>query len=546
MPILVVIDDLDRLTPSELLEMLQLVKANGDFPNLVYLLVCDREIVEGHISEEMKAPEGRDYLEKIAQVAFDVPLIDRRSVHEILFKGLDTLLADIPVSKHFNQTRWGNIFYGGLEHYFGTLRQVNRFLSSLSFHISLFKGEDSFEVNVIDLIALEVLRVHEPELYRALPANKDLLTAVSDLGIGKSDKERQKLNAILNAVPPTRLEGARELIGRLFPPAQWAFGGSHCGVDFADSWYRELRVCSEDVFDRYFHLIVPKGDLSQAAVDRLLRATADRDALRQELNNLASKGLLKVAMDRLEAYKQEIPIGHAVPFVTAIFDVGDLLSMDDSGMIGIASAMHAQRIVLWYLKQEQDPLKRGVALGAAIEKTDGLNLPVRFTGLIDPNQQSGTPGEEFVPADVFQELKETCVRKIATRLNAGPLPNDLVKNLLGILYHWRAWAGPDGPTAFCESLIQTTDGLLQFLRAFVVCARGHALTDHVVTSDCYIRRSDIEAFLPFDMVETKVSSLASDAALSAEDQRAVSAFKDAAERRRTGKSDEGFVLKRTE
>jgi predicted KAP-like P-loop ATPase len=542
MPILVVVDDLDRLTPSQLLEMLQLVKANGDLPNLVYLLLCDRKIVEANISEAMKATGGREYLEKIVQIAFDVPLIDRKRVHAVLFEGLSTLLADVRFSKHFDQTRWGNIFYGGLEQYFGTLRQVNRFLSSLSFQTSLFKSEGSFEVNAMDLITLEALRMYEPDLYQALPASKGLLTTVGDFGMGRGDQERQKLNAILDTVPTTRREGARELIKRLFPPAEWAFGGSHYGSGFADSWYRELRVCSEDVFDRYFHFIVPKGDLSQAAVNRLLVATADRDALRGELNSLAGKNLLEVAMDRLEAYKQEIPIGHAVPFVTAMFDIGDQLSSDDVGILGMSSALHAQRIMLWYLKKEPDPLKRAAALKAAIEKTDGLNLPVRFTDFIEPSQQGDAPLEELVPAEALQRLKEICVAKMARTLNSRPLPDLLVKNLLGLLYHWRAWAGPDGPRALSEDLIQTPDGLLQFLRAFVVRARGHALTDHVVTSSFYIRRDDIEAFLPFDLVESKVNSLPKEARLSPEDERAVSAFRDAAERRRTGKSDDSFFL----
>jgi hypothetical protein len=58
-----------------------------------------------------------------------------------------------------------------------------------------------------------------------------------------------------------------------------------------------------------------------------------------------------------------------------------------------------------------------------------------------------------------------------------------------------------------------------------------------------MRRNDIEAFLPFDLVESKVNTLPADAVLSAEDERALSAFKEAAERRRAGKPDEGpFAL----
>jgi predicted KAP-like P-loop ATPase len=540
-PILVLIDDLDRLTPAELLEMFQLVKANGDFPNIVYLLLCDRPIVEKHIAEVIKGASGRDYLEKIVQVPFDVPVLDTKRVHEILFSDLNTLLSDAVISKNFNQTRWGNVFFGGLRQYFGTLRQVNRFVSSLSFHMSMFKADDSFEVNAIDLIALEALRVYEPTVYQALPENKRLLTGTSDFGRGRNDEERRKLAALLDNVPPERTEGVRELVKHLFPPAEWAFGGSHYGTDWTDVWYRELRVCSEDVFDRYFHFVLPRGELSQAAIDRLLAASGDRGAFRAELNVLAAKGLLEVAMDRLEAYKQQIPIAHAIPFVTAMFDSTDQLSSERTGMFELSPVMHAERIIFWYLKQEQDPARRGEILRAAIEHTDGLSLPLGFINLIDPNQGDRTSPEEFVPADVLQQLKDACVRKINSFLAAGQIPKDLS----GTLYCWRTWAGPDGPTAFCTAMIQTPAGLLQFLRAFVVCARSHALTDYVVTPHWYIRRRDIETFVPFDAVEDKVTALPADTALSPEDDRAVAAFKKAAERRRTGESDENpFAIHR--
>lgn len=302
-PIAVMVDDLDRLTPAELLEMLQLVKANGDFPNLIYLLLCDRPTVERNIQEAAKAASGREYLEKIVQIAFDVPLLDRKRLQQILFKGLDTLIADKAVSKHFNQTRWGNMFVGGLQHYFSTLRQVNRFLSTFSFHCALFKSGGAFEVNVIDLIALETLRVYEPDFYLALPKNKSLLTDVRDFGRGNRDEERQKVNALLEGVPAARSDAVRELIKHLFPPVEWVLGSSHYGTDWTERWSRELRVCSEDMFDRYFHFVLPPGDLSQGIIGRLMAATGDREALRLELEALASRDLLEIAMDRLEAYK---------------------------------------------------------------------------------------------------------------------------------------------------------------------------------------------------------------------------------------------------
>src|SRR5947209_1417636 len=90
-PILLILDGLDPRTPQELLEVFQLIKANADFPNIIYLTLCDRSIVEANIKEALNVP-GRDYLEKIVQVAFDVPMIDVERVRNVLFDRLNRLL----------------------------------------------------------------------------------------------------------------------------------------------------------------------------------------------------------------------------------------------------------------------------------------------------------------------------------------------------------------------------------------------------------------------------------------------------------------------
>src|SRR5258708_32230811 len=71
-PILVVIDDVDRLTADEVRLIFQLIKANADFPNLVYLALFQRDIVEKSL-EKVTSGSGKDFLEKIVQIGFDGP-----------------------------------------------------------------------------------------------------------------------------------------------------------------------------------------------------------------------------------------------------------------------------------------------------------------------------------------------------------------------------------------------------------------------------------------------------------------------------------------
>jgi predicted KAP-like P-loop ATPase len=70
---LVIIDDIDRLTPDEALLVFRLVKSVGRLPNVMYLLVFDRELAEKVVNERYPS-EGPHFLEKIIQASFELPL----------------------------------------------------------------------------------------------------------------------------------------------------------------------------------------------------------------------------------------------------------------------------------------------------------------------------------------------------------------------------------------------------------------------------------------------------------------------------------------
>ena len=135
-PILVVMDDFDRLAADEVRVVFQLIKANADFPNLVYLTLFQRDIVEKNL-EKLTSGSGKDFLEKIVQVGFDVPQVEQSKLQRVLFAGLNEPLADPKFSKNFNPGRWANLFPSGLAPYFRTLRDVYRYLGVLDARISL-------------------------------------------------------------------------------------------------------------------------------------------------------------------------------------------------------------------------------------------------------------------------------------------------------------------------------------------------------------------------------------------------------------------------
>lgn len=91
--ILVVIDDIDRLTSEEIRQVFRVVKAVADFPKVTYLMAFDKRVVASSL-QELQGGSGEDYLEKIVQVPFELPLVDRTSIRSFFSKGsIQFLLA---------------------------------------------------------------------------------------------------------------------------------------------------------------------------------------------------------------------------------------------------------------------------------------------------------------------------------------------------------------------------------------------------------------------------------------------------------------------
>jgi predicted KAP-like P-loop ATPase len=69
--LVIIIDDIDRLSTSEIKQIIKIVKNNANFPNTIYLLAFDREIIEKSLSVQ-QGVDGHCYLEKIVNFPYDL------------------------------------------------------------------------------------------------------------------------------------------------------------------------------------------------------------------------------------------------------------------------------------------------------------------------------------------------------------------------------------------------------------------------------------------------------------------------------------------
>ena len=119
------IDDIDRLSEEEIIAVFQLVKDLGDFPNAVYLLAFDYDVVVRALTE-VQHGSGREYLEKVIQVPFEIPTPNMNSIHEALFSKLNVILKNIPESR-WPKAAWAELFQYGIRNYIKSIRDVIRY-----------------------------------------------------------------------------------------------------------------------------------------------------------------------------------------------------------------------------------------------------------------------------------------------------------------------------------------------------------------------------------------------------------------------------------
>jgi predicted KAP-like P-loop ATPase len=72
---------------------------------VTYLLAFDREVAIKAIEAESGLP-GERYLEKIIQVPFHLPPIDKVALRRALFASLDEMLSSVPDKLGFDQGYW--------------------------------------------------------------------------------------------------------------------------------------------------------------------------------------------------------------------------------------------------------------------------------------------------------------------------------------------------------------------------------------------------------------------------------------------------------
>ena len=533
-PLLVVLDDLDRLGQPEIRLMLQVVKANADFPNIIYLLLAKRESLEKAL-DGIAAEKGAEYLEKIVQASFSVPQASRAQMERVLFDGLNDLISREAINKRWNEAHWAKVYLEGIRPFFKNLRDIKRFLSSVSFHFSLFSSDNSFEVNPIDLIGLEVLRVFVPALYDVLPELKHVVTDQPRfLRKEKADRDREVLNRALHQVPESQKQAVRNIIETLFPPAATLLAGSHFNGD--TDWASDLRICSYEVFDKYFQLGVPEGDVPQADIDHIFTLVGNHPGLSEKFSELDRRGLLEITLDRLDSVKHKIPLEKGYTFLSALFDLNISNDKDVIDSLQFTPQVHVARIVYGYLRREQNEECRFQLLMTSLAKTTGLNMPVHAVHNLTRDAAPNKPGD---PDAFFQDpVRNELLRAKAVEMIRGARRSGRIADEkdLAYLMSVETWWNEDTRElrVWVSDFASTKTGLMRFLEA--TRQKSSFQSGYKRKDSYYFNLETIDKLISGEEISREIEKHDPES-LSQEERMLVALYREAEQRRSEGKPE---------
>jgi hypothetical protein len=509
-PLVVFVDDIDRLEPEQIRMLLRQVKANANLPNIVFVLLFQPSIVERAL-DPVAADDGRAFLEKIVQASFDLPAVPVSIVHRTFGEELSELAGSYAIEANgLTHTRWGNAFIGCIQPLLQNMRDARRLISSIAVHLPLHAAGDVLEVNIVDFLLLEALRVFEPDLHDALFRERELVLQERRFqGNGRREADKVAVERLLEMVSEERRSIARDALKDLFPTLEWAFGGTNYGDGFHLRWLAEKRVCSPRFFPRYFELQTAAGEMSERRFVEFLDATATEDELAAAIADIEADGLLPSLVARFDESVDRLPAENAAVLLPGMFGIAQKLAGQRDVDFFDSPWLSAWRATSWFLKRVPEGVRGGLAL-EALRQTKALSVAAILIHLNDPADRKEGEDGAFDPAldlDTVEAMKAEWLRLMRSRaadsdaLVAEP-------DLMPLLYRWRDYAGSlDEPRAWMVEATRTDEGFASMVTRMMSRGTSHSWGDRVSTPRNTFNRETIDDFIGINVAKARCDAI---------------------------------------
>jgi predicted KAP-like P-loop ATPase len=502
--IIIMIDNISRLIPKEINQILQIVKSMGDYANTVYLLAFDKEQTVAAL-DKIHPGEGNEYVEKLVQLPFDVPPISKQDLESLLFDRLKNVIVLAPEDS-WSTSYWADIYYATLKYFFTSCRDITRYVNALSFSYPRVKDV----VNPVDFFALTALEVFAPQIFYGVRDNKDLFTDLLDnvyqMDVEQVKKDKQRCDEILNRNTEVNPEILQYLLMHLFPRLRNIYRPAEQFYHSEQLARENRRICSPDIFDVYFRMSIPTGYMPESELMTILKQAGDTQSFDQALARLNQDNRVTKFLDLLDSTAAaKIPNFYIGNVINALLDDGDLFPEGETDLLSFNTPMRIHRICHQLLHTLPDTEKRFAILRDAIINAN-KSIYIVVHELMAQNAQHLESEDTFLPIahrdvtpDQLHQLKDLAVTKIKYWAQIQRLAEH--PKLLPILFAWQRWGVEEDCKTYLRQLIADDRGLLAFLGAALKDPIMEAKTNQEKNPDWKKSLDNITYFLPVSEVE---------------------------------------------
>lgn len=525
--IVIFVDDLDRLDPREASEVLRLIRAVADFPNVIYVLSFDPQIVASTLQRAVQVDNGSEYLEKIIQVSFRVPRPEAFDLRRWFQEEVNKLFQDelaantslqMPQDRRLSQAI---DIQGG--RYLETPRDIVRALNSLRLHAVPVRNR----VDIADMVWLQLVRLGSPSLYAWI---EEYLVEASAVYRGASIQEHaaERMGERLEKIffdEHIDVDLGRYELNQMMPGISPGFGfGSkkdsrrvYNGLSQGtfQKFIRDRRLGSPEHYRLYFAFEKPAGALSDDEVEVYI-ALAEHDVPTaiERFSQLAVERrpqggvMAEVLIERLLAMVDQIR-PEAVPGIFASLGAAldDVARSSPTGDFGHHRAWDAgENLVERLMKRVSPPqrescLRRLFVEGASLGwLTNMLRSETFAHGHFGGRSKAET--EWLLSKNEFDSVLGTMLNRYAEAPTETLLN---VPSLLNLLFAWMQGANNDAAKNWARSVVQSDAGLVQFLSK----VRGWSnSSSHGVRYP--LNRKDLEYFIDTVEAEKRLRRISAD------------------------------------
>lgn len=280
--LVIMVDDVDRLTRPELLGLFRLLRVVGDLPAVTIIVAMDDVRVHQLLSTPDDPHFGKSFTEKIIQAGVPVPYPPREAISTRVAKGLEVVLteADFGVPDDLRLPEWEidkRRPITLLTNLIQTPRDLARYFNSL--RLFLLAGAEPADVHPTDAVLIEVLRVFYPDVYMRVQRNRDFF--VDKIFRGFEDRtgrreenearRREQLHSIISdgsGMAAADYETVEAILNRLFGDVK----ETTTSVDVRRELSDHRRIASPDFFANYFSLHPVEGLITKREMNEFLTA----------------------------------------------------------------------------------------------------------------------------------------------------------------------------------------------------------------------------------------------------------------------------------